>query len=257
MTTLIPIPFHGGSIQAVRDGDDVLVAIRPVCEVVGLDYSAQYRRLHRQPWATVAMTAAVAADGKTRELAMVDRRTFTMWLATIDTGRIKSDAAREVLVQYQREAADALDRYFHEGGAINPRADEHQINALIFQSRARIELLQAARGLVRDEHLEAHARCVLAAGLGERAELDPATRPLYAQDYLREKNLGGKRIGAIAGMFGKRLKAAYIEAVGCPPERYPLSLGNGQVREVNAYTEGDRPLMDKVWATYYAGERVA
>ena len=110
MTTLIPIPFHGGNIQAVRDGDDVLVAIRPVCEAVGLDYSAQYRRLYRQPWASVAMTATVAADGRTRELAMVDRRTFTMWLATIDTGRIKSDAAREVLVQYQREAAEEVTR---------------------------------------------------------------------------------------------------------------------------------------------------
>ena len=30
MTTLIPIPFHGGSNQAVRDGDDILVAIRPL-----------------------------------------------------------------------------------------------------------------------------------------------------------------------------------------------------------------------------------
>ena len=36
----------------------------------------------------------------------------------------------------------------------------------------------------------------------------------------------------------------------------PLSLGNGQVREVNAHTEADRLLMDTVWATYYAGERV-
>ena len=97
---------------------------------------------------------------------------------------------------------------------------------------------------------------MLAAGLGERAELDPATRPLYAQDYLREKNLGGKRIGAIAGMFGKRVKAAYIKEHGAPPAKYPLSLGNGQVREVNAYTEADRLLMDTVWATYYAGERV-
>ena len=58
-------------------------------------------------------------------------------------------------------------------------------------------------------------------------------------------------------MFGKRVKAAYIKEHGAPPAKYPLSLGNGQVREVNAYAEADRLLMDTVWATYYAGERVA
>ena len=38
----------------------------------------------------------------------------------------------------------------------------------------------------------------------------------------------------------------------------PFHGGNIQaVRDGDAYTEGDRPLMDKVWATYYAEERVA
>jgi hypothetical protein len=34
------------------------------------------------------MMHAVAADGKTREMTFIDRRAFTMWLATIDTGRL-------------------------------------------------------------------------------------------------------------------------------------------------------------------------
>lgn len=250
-STLIRVPLPGtdATINATADGQQV--ALKPACEAIGLDYSAQYRRLLRQPWATVAVMATVAEDGKVREMATVDRRTFTMWLATIESSRIKSERTRMTLATFQREAADALDRYFHQGGAVNPQATEHQLNALIFQSRARMELLQAARGLIHPDHLEAHARAVLAGGLGIGAELDPATRPLYAQDYLAEKNLSKTRLRSVAGVFGKRAKAAYIGRHGRPPQRYPLSLGNGQVREVNAYTEADRPLLDQVWSTYY------
>lgn len=42
------------------------------------------------------MMTTVAADGKTREMTFIDRRTFTMWLATIDTGRVNSGLAGPV-----------------------------------------------------------------------------------------------------------------------------------------------------------------
>ncbi len=254
MSNQIQVPFYETQITAVQTDGGVRIALKPVCEALGLDYSGQRQRLSNQTWATAGVTPSVGADGKNRNVTTVDRRTFTMWLATISTTRLKSDAARELLGRFQREAADVLDRYFHEGGAINPRADEHQINALIRQSQMQMELCQAAKGLIRPEHLEARARVVLARGLGERAELDPVDRPLYAQDYLRAKNLPTAKLKSIAGMFGKRLKKAYTSAHSTTPEKYPLNLSNGQVREVNAYTEADRPLMDQIWNTYYDPE---
>lgn len=249
--TIVSIPFHGTTITAAQIDGEPQVALRPACESMGLDYSAQYRRLSRTAWATVAMTATVGADGKNRDMVMVDRRTFTMWLATIAATRIKNDDARQMVEAFQAEAADALDAYFNDGGAINPRADEHQLNALMFQARAQMELIQAAQGLIHPDHLEAKARVVLARGLGEHAELDPASRPLYTQDYLKERGIKGKKLAATAGVFGKRVKAAYIEKYGVEPEKYPLNVKNGQTRNVLAYTERDRPLMDGVWATYY------
>lgn len=64
------------------------VALRPVCEALGLDYASQFKRVQNQPWATVVIMTTVAADGKTREMTFIDRRAFTMWLAAIDTGRL-------------------------------------------------------------------------------------------------------------------------------------------------------------------------
>ncbi|MHC9554015.1 Rha family transcriptional regulator [Corynebacterium diphtheriae] len=129
---------------------------------------------------------------------------------------------------------------------------EHQINALMRQSQMQMELCQAAKGLIHPDHLEAKARIVLARGLGEAPELNPATRPLYTADFLKEKNLGTKRMKSVAPMFGKRMKAAYTLEHGEEPQKYDLTLSNGQVRQVNGYTEADRPLMEQVWNQYYA-----
>lgn len=251
----IPVPGAGASLKAVQADGKEWASITHVCEALGIDSKSQRRKLHEKPWACgVMMTLQVAGQG--REMFMIDRRTLTMWLATIDANRV-TPGARPTLVAFQNEAADALDNYFHNGGAINPRADEHQINALIFQARAQIELCQAAKGLIQPDHLEAKARIILARGLGEAPQLDASKRPLYAADYLKGKNLSAKKVKSISGMFGKRLKAAYILEHGEEPGLYPLELRNGQVREVRAYTEADRPLMDKVWDTYYASLGVA
>lgn len=129
---------------------------------------------------------------------------------------------------------------------------EHQLNALMRQSQMQMELCQAAKGLIHPDHLEARARIVLARGLGEAPELDPKTRPLYTADFLKSKNLSTKKMKSIAPMFGKRMKALYTLEKGSEPEKYDLTLPNGQVRQVNGYTEADRELMQRIWDQYYA-----
>ncbi|MGV9540860.1 hypothetical protein ACWDSF_06005 [Nocardia beijingensis] len=131
---------------------------------------------------------------------------------------------------------------------------ERRLVDAIELSERRLRLIQAARGLIDEGHLETKARIVLARGLGEAPELDAATTPLYAQSFLEEKGLTRARIKAVSGPFGKRVKAAYIREHGVEPKQYPLETGNGQVRPVNAYTEADRPLLEAIWAKYYEGE---
>ena len=60
------------------------VALRPVCEALGLDFSSQRHRLKRKTWAcAVIMTTQMPGDDQRRDVTFLDRRTFTMWLATI------------------------------------------------------------------------------------------------------------------------------------------------------------------------------
>lgn len=251
---LVPVPVPGTDrqIMAARIGDKPMVSIRHACDVAGLDYSAQLRRLNRTSWATVAMTTTVAADGKARELAMIDRRTFTMWLATIDTARVKGEETRAIIEAFQAEAADALDAYFHEGGALNPNATEDQLDRIARQAQAQAAVLQALRGIVDAKHLEAKGRIILARALGEAPEIEPADVPLYVTDYLKSKGLDRTLVSAKASGFGKRIKARYIVEHDREPQRCHQELPNGSVREVYAYTEADRPLFESVWARHYA-----
>lgn len=248
----IPVPGTDATIAATEIDGRPMVALRPMCDAIGISFDAQYRKLKTRSWATVASTAMVAADGKVRDMVMIDRRTMTMWLATLDEKRV-NDAARPIVVAFQAEAADALDAYFHDGGAINPSATEDQLDRLARQAHAQAAVIQALKGIVDPKHLEAKGRIVLARALGEEPEIAPADVPLYVSDYLKSKGLASDMVAAKASGFGKRLKGLYISERGDEPKKAYQNLPNGTVRQVFAYTEADRPLFDQVWNRHYAG----
>lgn len=255
MKELTRVPFHDTTIFTTADG--TYVALRPVCDSLGLNFSGQQQRLQRQSWAVVCMTHTTGADGKTYEMMLIDRRTFTMWLATIDTGRLKNERTRELVCIYQCEAADALDKYFNEGVAINPRAVEVPTpdaeDRALTRARQLVEIHMLAQGAVSPDHLEAKLRIILAQARGEHPEIEASARPLYVQDYMREKGVSSKNIRSYTPTFGKYVKEAYRdEHDGEDPGVYFQETPSGQVREVCAYTEADRPLLDRIWNERYA-----
>ena len=248
----VPVPGAHAELKAVQTEDGKQwAAIRPICDALGIDSKSQRRKLHDKSWARGVMMTSRDTKGRNQEMFMVDRQTLTMWLATIDTNRVAPEV-RPTLEAFQNEAADALDRYFHQGGAINPRATEHQQKALMFELRSQMELAQAAKGLIHDDFLEAKARIILARGMGETPQLDPARKTLYVQDFLKSKGLSKKQLSAKAPMFGKHLKAAWTDVHGVVPQKVPVELPNGRVIEAYGYTEADRSLMQQVWDEYFA-----
>ncbi len=116
---IVEVPFNGSMMIAQRfDDGEIYTALKPICENIGIDFNGQKQRLERTPWATMCVMHTVAADGKNRDMTAISRKTLTMWLATIDTNRLSDEHARRNVTVYQQEAAEALDKYFNEGGAI-------------------------------------------------------------------------------------------------------------------------------------------
>ena len=252
-TQLVTIPIDGtAGLSATTVDGKPIAALRPVVAMLGMDYSSQLAKLKSKSWACMAKIATRDASGRIQEMIGVDRKTLTMYLATLDENRVKEEF-RPILVALQSEAAEALDSYFHDGGAINPNATVDQLDVLANRARTQMEIIRLAEGIVDRKHLESKARIILANAMGERPEMDPATIPLYVSDYLQSKGLPSDMIAAKASGFGRRLKGLYVSEHGDAPGKSFQNLPNGTTREVFAYTQADRGLFDKIWNSHYEG----
>lgn len=47
MNAIVKVDFRGDTVTAVREGDQVLVAVKPIIERLGLDWEAQRQRITR------------------------------------------------------------------------------------------------------------------------------------------------------------------------------------------------------------------
>lgn len=242
MSKLIRIPFHGTEVLTVEVDGRPHVVLKPAIEALGLDYRTQHRKLQEKSWAVVGMAPTTGADGKTYQMVTVDVRTFLMLLATIDEHRVKPEV-RPLLVAFQAEVADAIEAYWTRGGAINPRATDDQLAAIIGRARAQMEVLRLADGLVSRDWLEAKARHVAARALGEEPEIDLARRPLTVGEYLEERGITGPALRSLSGPFGKRVKQLYRDRYDREPPQVDRFV-DGALRKVAAYTEADRELFD-------------
>lgn len=138
--------------------------------------------------------------------------------------------------------------YSLPGAAPTPGAEDRALT----RARQLVEIHMLAQGAVSPDHLEAKLRIILAQARGEHPEIEASARPLYVQDYMRERGATADEVKRCAPVFGKRVKKAYAEEHGEDPGVYLQETSSGQVREVCAYTEADRPLLDRVWAATYA-----
>lgn len=121
--TTYEVPFHAETLVVLEDNlGDRFVAMRPIVEALGLDWSSQNKRINRNPAlsATVVVMTTVAEDGKDREMVTLPFELFQGWLFTLDASRVKPEI-QEKLLAYQLECYGVLHSYFTEGAAWNPR----------------------------------------------------------------------------------------------------------------------------------------
>jgi hypothetical protein len=248
---IVKLDLTAGSIETVMVDGEPHVVFRPAVEAIGLDYSTQLRKLRDRSWANRRDIPTVAEDGKTRLMAAIDVRTFLMWLATVNENKVAAEV-RETLVAYQRETTGAVNDYWTEGGAINPRATEDQLDSLISRAKQQAEVLSILSGIVSPEWLETKGRLIASRALGEEPEVDPLDVPLYVPDFLKAKGLKRKQMESVQSWFGRRAAALYEAEHGEKPGKRQSDLPNGSVRETYAWTERHRPVFEETWDRYYA-----
>lgn len=104
---------NGISLQVVSDEREQLVAVKPVCEILGVAYPPQFTKLKEHPIfsSVVTLSITTGADGKEYEMACLPLRYFPSWLFSINPNNVKEEI-RECLLEYQKKCNDILYDYF-------------------------------------------------------------------------------------------------------------------------------------------------
>ncbi|WP_410685885.1 phage antirepressor N-terminal domain-containing protein [Avibacterium paragallinarum] len=114
-TQLQTIQFHNQSLVTFEQNGTHYTAMKPICENIGLDWTAQAQRLKRDEIlnSTMVIITIVAEDGKKREMLCLPIQYLNGWLFGIDVKRVKPEI-RETLITYKRECYQALFDYWNK-----------------------------------------------------------------------------------------------------------------------------------------------
>lgn len=101
------VSFRGEKLTLVWKDEEPFVAVRPVCERLGLDWKAQHRKLSADIAFNRGHMTTVAEDGKLREMLCLHATQLPLWLASISPSRVKPEL-REALIAYRSECSLVL-----------------------------------------------------------------------------------------------------------------------------------------------------
>lgn len=169
------VAFYGDEVTAVRADDGVVyVPLRPLCDIIGVDWSAQYRRIKRDLVLNqVAISVAITTmdtdphskTPHTSELLCLPLDYLNGWLFGINASRVK-DEIRDKLVQYQLECYRILAEAFVQRQLPATTAAEMSLRQIeqmgyAIAQMAREQIQHERRLQEHDERLDAAARYVL------------------------------------------------------------------------------------------------
>ena len=97
------------NVDILSTGDEQFVAIRPICEALGVDPEGQRQRIERDEilGPTACMIKAVAGDGKDREMYAIPYCYVFGWLFSIDISKVNQNVNASDL-EYNLDCYKAL-----------------------------------------------------------------------------------------------------------------------------------------------------
>lgn len=113
MKTINVAVINNISLQVVADERDQLVPIKPVCEILGVNYTTQVEKLKEHPLfsSVIPLRGTTGADGKTYQMLCIPLRYFSSWIFSIHPNNVREEI-RDSIIEYQRKCNDVLYDYF-------------------------------------------------------------------------------------------------------------------------------------------------
>ncbi len=117
MTNLVAVPFHNQILNAAVVDGIPHVAMKPICDNIGLQWEAQLKRIKRHPVLSQVISmmdmTCPGKDGKEYlvEMVMMPIKYLNGWLFGVDVNRVKPEI-KDRLIEYQTECFDVLANHF-------------------------------------------------------------------------------------------------------------------------------------------------
>ena len=115
MSNIQTINFNNQQLLTVEKDGIKYVAVKPICENLGLDWSSQKKRIERDDVlnSTMVIMTTVAEDKKSREMTCLPIDYINGFLFRIDTSRV-SEEIRPLVLYYKRECYKALFEFWNK-----------------------------------------------------------------------------------------------------------------------------------------------
>ena len=186
--TLVTVDFHGQSLVAVLIDGQPYVAMKPICENIGLQWGSQYNRIQRNPVMSEGIfIMKTPSEGGDQETLCLPLDMLNGWLFGVDVNRVREEI-KPRLIQYQKECFGVLFRHFMpqptERRPHNPAIDYDRISPA--QAQELKELVQAVVDTGKQKHGETWARLHRKFKVNSYLEL-PSDKFAEARDYLLGK----------------------------------------------------------------------
>lgn len=186
----VSINFHGANIPTFNLLGIVRVAMRPICDSIGLEWHGQRQRINRNPvlkTCAVIITSQLPGDSQRRNFLTLPLTKLNGWLFGVDASRVKPEV-RDKLVEYQAECFEVLSDYWQKGQVTTPRTVTPDERAGL---RAAVTMLTTKRGLM---HSAAYSLVHHRFNVEHIDELTPEQLP-EAVEYVHRMALEGDYLG--------------------------------------------------------------
>ncbi|MEI7177146.1 phage antirepressor N-terminal domain-containing protein [Pectobacterium carotovorum] len=114
------VQFHGQPIITAMVAGVAYVAMRPIVENIGVDWSGQMAKLKTQREKFGCRDISTPTNGGVQNMLCIPLRKLNGWLFSINHERVRADI-KDKLIQYQEECFTVLHSYWTKGEAVNPR----------------------------------------------------------------------------------------------------------------------------------------
>ena len=149
MVALVPqdvreVNFYGDVLSVALMDDVPDVALRPIIDFIGVEWTAQFQRVQRDDVLNEErrLVVMIGADGKQREMLSLPLELIPGWIFGISGSRLKNPEQAAKLKRYRRECFKVLWNAF-SGGASAPSVPVASTSTSVLQHARNLGLAVA------------------------------------------------------------------------------------------------------------------